>query len=97
MTNYFQSLQLNPTVPAVVADVLPIMARAAPADLVRQGSTQGIVQPVIPEGNTNDRSEEPLIDLGDSEAEHLSRWPGPSIESPVLVLPRLRSKRARDL
>ena len=73
------------------------MARATPANLVRQGSMQAIVQPVIPEGNTNDRSEEPLIDLGDSDAEHRPRWPGPSIESPVLVPPRLRSKRARDL
>jgi hypothetical protein len=58
---------------------------------------EGVIQPAISEINTNDRSEEePLIDLGDRNAQHRPKWPGPGIESPILGLPRLLSKHARE-
>lgn len=57
---------------------------------------EGVIQPGISEINTNDRSEEPPIDLGDREAQHPPKWPGPGIESPILGLPRLLSKHARE-
>ena len=72
---------MNPTAPAVITDLrygLPITARAIPADL-EQSSTEGIVQPVIPEGNYDGRSEESIFDLGDTE--HRAKRRGPSVES----------------
>lgn len=65
-------------------------------DMLGGSGVEGAIQPAISEINTNDRSEEPLIDLGDRNAQHRQKWPGPGIEPPVLGLPRLLSKHARE-
>lgn len=76
----------------IVAPAVPIAdSDALDLDLFGR-STEGIAQPAIYEVKSDDGSEEPLIELGDDDAEQRARRPG---QSPVLVLPRLRSKRAR--
>jgi hypothetical protein len=55
-------------------------------------STESTAQPAISEVKSDDGSEEQLIEVSDDDAEQRARRPG---QSPVLVLPRLRSKRAR--
>ena len=67
---------------------LPITAKTAPAnaDMFWPSSMTGNVQPTITKGNTDDKSEEPIIDLGDSDAEaeeHRASRPDSGIESPI--------------
>ena len=79
-----QSLQLNPSVSAVGAG-LPITTRAIPADL-GQSSMEGIVQPVIPEGNNDDGSKESIIDFNKTDLdknEHLAKRHSPDVEPPI--------------
>jgi hypothetical protein len=57
------------------------MARTTPAnpDMLGQSSMEAVIH----EGTANDWSEEPIIDLGDGDAEHPARRPSPGIESPI--------------
>ena len=59
------------------------MGRATPAnpDTLGQSSTEGIVQPAIPEENTSDMSEEPIIGFVDSDAERRPRRPKARVTS----------------
>lgn len=73
----------------------PIVARAVPANsgMLGQSITEGIVQPAISEGNTDDRSKKPKID---GDAEHRARRSNRSIELPI-PMPFQRSLLPRPI
>jgi hypothetical protein len=90
-------------VPDAVTDVsdvrysLPIIARTIPAnlDMLVQSSVEGTIQPTIPEGNTDDRSEESIMDLLPPSRIHLParKKSLPSIRIPAPSLPPTNVRR----